>query len=70
MRKQWEDAAKRYESVLQAHPLTKGAAEALYWAGVSRYRLTKDHQLLTAMAQEFTSKYQDSIWAVKASVWV
>jgi TolA-binding protein len=69
MRKQWEDAAKRYEAVLERYPLTNAAAEALYWAGVSRYRLTKDHHVLSAMGQEFTRKYQHSVWALKASVW-
>jgi uncharacterized protein YyaL (SSP411 family) len=70
MHKQWEEAVKRYEEVVLKFPLTRGAAEALYWAGISRYRTTKDHAALSALAQEFTRKYQDSIWAVKASVWL
>lgn len=45
------------------------AAESLYWAGVSRYKATNDASALGETAQAFTSRFTDSAWAKKASVW-
>lgn len=45
------------------------APEALYWAGVSRYKATNDAAALAGTADAFARRYQDSVWAKKASVW-
>ena len=45
------------------------APEALYWAGVSRYKATNDASALTNTAREFASRYTNTTWAKKASVW-
>ena len=45
------------------------AAEALYWAGVSRYKAFDDAAALGETAKTFQSRFPDSPWAKKASVW-
>ena len=45
------------------------APEALYWAGVSRYKATGDASALQETAKAFQLQYRDSSWAKKASVW-
>ena len=50
-------------------PQTDAAPEALYWAGVAPYKATGDPASLQATGRAFTTRYQDSTWAKKASVW-
>jgi TolA-binding protein len=69
MHKHWADAERRYGAIAQNYPALATAPEALYWRGVSPYKATNDHLALGQLAQEFKQKYQDSIWAEKASVW-
>ena len=69
MNKKWADAEQRYAQVAERYPDSKVAAEAVYWRGVTRYKHTNDHMVLGTVADEFKQKYQDSVWAEKASVW-
>ena len=69
MHKQWADAERKYGAIAQNYPDSATAPEALYWRGVSRYKATNDHAALGELAKLFQQKYQDSIWAEKASVW-
>ena len=63
------DAEKRFRSVVESHPTTETAPEALYWAGVSRYKGTNDPTALRDTARAFAERYQESSWAKKSSVW-
>ena len=65
----FDDAERRFRDVVAEHPQSEPAPEALYWAGVSRYKGKGDAGALAETAQAFTSKYSDSPWAKKASVW-
>lgn len=69
MHKQWADAERRYAEIVERYPDSKVAPEAVYWQGVSHYKRTNDHTVLSEMANTFAEKYQDSVWALKASVW-
>lgn len=69
MHKQWAAAERRYAEVAERYPDSKAAPEAVYWRGVSRYKATNDHTALGEVAEQFKQKYQDSVWALKASVW-
>ena len=51
------------------HGSTDAAPEALYWAGVARYKATGDAAALSDTAGQFRQRYQESSWAKKASVW-
>lgn len=54
---------------VERYPNTEAAPEALYWAGVSRYKATGDANALAKTAKAFDQRYQQSSWAKKASVW-
>jgi hypothetical protein len=69
MAKHWDDAERRYASVLERYPDSKAAPEALYWKGVSRYKATNDHTVLGQMPAEFRQKYPESVWALKTAAW-
>ena len=69
MRKRWDEAERRYAQVVGRYPDSKVAPEAVYWRGVSHYKATNDHTALGEVAEQFKQKYQDSVWAQKASVW-
>jgi hypothetical protein len=65
----WDEAERRFREVVDRFPKTEGAPEALYWAGVARYKAKGDASALAETGREFTRRYQDSSWAKKASVW-
>ena len=68
-RQQWDEAERRFREVVDRYPRSEAAPEALYWAGVSRYKGRGDAAALGQTAQAFSRHYQDSSWAKKASVW-
>ena len=70
MSKDWADAERRYAAVLDRYPDSKSAPEALYWKGVSSYKLTNDHTVLGELPGQFEQKYPDSLWAIKTAAWV
>ncbi len=70
MRKRWKEAERRYTDVLERHPKSKAAPEALYWKGVSHYKTTNDHKVLSELPAQFQEKYPDTIWAMKSAAWV
>lgn len=65
----FEEAERRYREVLDGYPNSDSAAEAQYWAGVSRYKASDDASALTETARQFAARYSDTTWAKKASVW-
>jgi hypothetical protein len=69
MDKRWSDAERLYTEVLETYPNSSAAPEAQYWAGVAHYKRTQDHTTLHRVGQQFRERYQQSIWAKKASVW-
>lgn len=66
----WQDAERRYRD-LADDPAAPGevAPEALYWAGVSKYKSTGEGGALAETAEHFRTRFTDSAWAKKASVW-
>jgi len=69
MHKKWADAEQRYGQVVERYPNSKSSPEALYWKGVSHYKVTNDHNVLGQMPELFKQKYPDSIWAMKTAAW-
>ena len=63
------EAEEGFQQVVARHPDTDAAAEAQYWAGVSRYKATGDAKALADTARRFREHYAGSSWAKKASVW-
>ena len=66
---QFEEAERRFRGIVDRYPNSAAAPEALYWAGVSRYKATNDPTALADTAKQFSSRYADTPWATKASVW-
>jgi len=69
-RKDWTEAERRFRDIVQKFPKSDTAPEALYWAGVSRYKSTNDHHVLNDTAQRMTAQYPQTSWAKRASVWL
>lgn len=65
----FDDAEKRLRHVAKEHPDAEVAPEALYWAGVSRYKASDDAGALSTTAAELREDYPSSPWSKKASVW-
>ena len=65
----WVDGEKRFREIVSKLPKSEAAPEALYWAGVSRYKANGDNTALKETAKAFTQRYTDSSWAKKASIW-
>jgi TolA-binding protein len=65
----WAQAERGFRTVLDRHPDSDVAPEALYWSGASRYKATNDAAALQETARAFEKRYSDSTWAKKASVW-
>jgi thioredoxin family protein/tetratricopeptide repeat protein len=63
------DAEKLYRGILDRYPNSEFAPEAQYWAGVSKYKGSNDAGALKQTAEAFKSRYKDSSWAKKASIW-
>ena len=58
-----------FREVASRYAETDAGPEALYWAGVSKYRATNDPAALKETAAAFNARYTESAWAKKASVW-
>lgn len=65
----FQEAERRFRRVIERHPQTDAAAEAQYWAGVSRYKASGDASALADTARQFKERYRETSWAKKASVW-
>jgi tetratricopeptide (TPR) repeat protein len=65
----FEPAERRFREVVEKYSESDAAAEALYWAGVSRYKATGDAAALRETARQFQQRYERTSWAKKASVW-
>jgi len=65
----WDEAERRLREVVEQFPNSDAAPEALYWAGVARYKANGKPDALRDTARAFGERYQDSSWAKKASVW-
>jgi len=68
-RQDWAEAERLFRSVVNDQPATEAAPEALYWAGVARYKGSKDAAALAETASAFAYRYTETSWAKKASVW-
>jgi hypothetical protein len=61
------DAAWYFDEVGANHPGTDAAAEALYWAAVSRYKGSHDGADLIGGWEKLRGSYPESVWRTKQS---
>jgi hypothetical protein len=69
LRGDWARAESLYRELADDPAAGEVAAEALYWAGVSKYKGTGEASALAETGQAFKTRFADSTWAKKASVW-
>jgi TolA-binding protein len=62
-------AESLFRGIVEQHPNADIAPEALYWAGVSKYKASGDAAALGETATAFKSRYADTVWAKKSSIW-
>ena len=62
-------AEQRFREVVDQFPKSDVAPEALYWAGVSKYKGSGDAGALGDTAKAFQSRYTETPWAKKSSIW-
>ena len=67
--KSFSEAQRRFGQVLTEYPGGDAAPEAQYWKGVARYKETSDPTALQETYRAFQTRYEDTSWAKKASVW-
>jgi hypothetical protein len=68
-RSDFVEAERVFGEVVSSHPDSDAAPEALYWAGVAKYKATGDPAALADTHKQFQTRYKDTSWATKASVW-
>lgn len=66
----WGEAEESYRGIVREFPESDAAAEAMYWAGVSKYKATNDGAALAETGRALKTQYPESTWAKKGSVWV
>ena len=65
----WGEAEEFYRGIVRDFPKSDTAAEALYWAGVSKYKATQDGSVLAETGRQLEAQYPGSTWAKKGSIW-
>lgn len=67
--KRYPEAERKFHEVEEQHPGSGAAPEALYWEGVAAYKSSNDASHLKKTSVGLTSRYPESEWARRASVW-
>ena len=67
--KEWGEAEHWFQELIQEFPESDAAPEAMYWAGAARYKDSGDAGALAETARTLTSRWGETTWAKKASVW-
>jgi hypothetical protein len=68
-RGEFDEAERRFRGIVASHSDADIAPEALYWAGVSRYKATDDAGVLEETASALKASYPDSQATRKGAVW-
>jgi TolA-binding protein len=58
-----------FRKIVNEHPNSDVAPESQYWAGVAKYKASGDPKALGETEAAFQTRYGDSVWAKKASIW-
>lgn len=69
-RKDWPEAERRFDNVVNDHPNSKYAPQAIYYRGVSRYSASHDHHDLGNTATELKEKHEGNEWQLRSIPWL
>jgi hypothetical protein len=67
-RKQLAQARERFEEVIRRHAGTDQGAQALYWLGVTQYKLSHDPAQLRPSWQRLDQEYPKSEWTKRTHI--
>jgi hypothetical protein len=70
VRKDWADAEQRYAAVIEEHPNSFYAPEAVYYRGVSRYSASHDAAELANTGALLTEGYPGTEWQLRSIPWL
>ena len=70
MKKDWATAERHFDNVLERHPASKFAPEAVYYKGVSRYSASHDGSELASTAVALNEKYSGNEWQLRSLPWL
>ena len=62
----FESAISTFDELLQQHPGSEVAAEAIYYRGVALYKHTEEPKNLKDAYEKLAAEYADSVWAKRA----
>ena len=68
-RSEFKQAEPSFQAVVERHPQSDAAPEALYWQHVSAYKATGNSSHLRQALAALRAQYPQSEWTKKASVW-
>lgn len=66
-REQYDQAMEWYDDALKGYPGSAAAAEAVFYAGVSRYKKSHDPKPLREAYETLTAKFPQSEWTKRAA---
>ena len=63
---QFAEARALFEEVISCHPDREAAAEALFFLGAAKYKMSRDPKTLRETYDELTAKFPTSSWTKQA----
>lgn len=70
IRKDWAAAERRFDAVINDHPDSKFAPQAVYYRGVSRYSASHESGELAATAAELNERFAGNEWQLRSLPWL
>ena len=68
-RKNWPEAERHFDTVLNEFPSSKFAPQAVYYRGVSRYSGSHDHTELGNTAKTLAERFPGDEWQLRSIPW-
>lgn len=69
-KKDWAEAERRYNDVVEEHSNSAYAAQAVYYRGVSRYSVSHDSADLSNTAAVLQENYEGDQWQLRSIPWL
>jgi hypothetical protein len=65
----YTEAAELFDRIVNEHPESEQVPQAIYFHGVSRWKLTKDDSYLDEAAEELKRAFPESEWTMRTNPW-
>jgi hypothetical protein len=67
--KKWPDAERRYNEIIERHPHSVYAPQAVYYKGISRYSISHQSAELADTAKALAEQFPNSEWRLRSLPW-